>query len=34
MSGSKIYSNMRVEADQRDGIIAMLKEEVYHLKKN
>ena len=34
MSGSKIYSNMRVEADQKDVIIARLKEEIYHLKKN
>ena len=34
MSASKIYSNMRVEADQKDVIIARLKEEIYHLKKN
>lgn len=34
MSGTKIYSNLRVEADQKDVIIARLKEELYHLKKN
>ena len=34
MSATKIYSNLRVEADQKDVIIARLKEEIYHLKKN
>lgn len=34
MSATKIISNMRVEADQKDVVIARLKEEVYHLKKN
>jgi hypothetical protein len=34
MSGTKIYSNLRVEADQKDVIIGRLKEELYHLKKN
>ena len=34
MSATKNYSNMRVEADQKDVIIARMKEEIYHLKKN
>ena len=34
MSASKYLSPMRVEADQKEVIIADLKEEVYHLKKN
>ena len=34
MSASKFYSPLRVEADQKEIIIAHLKEEIYHLKKN
>ena len=34
MSASKFYSPLRGEADQKEVIIAHLKEEIYHLKKN
>ena len=34
MSASKFYSPLRVEADQKEVIIAHLKEEIYHLRKN
>ena len=34
MSASKYLSPLRVEADQKEIIIAHLKEEIYHLKKN
>lgn len=34
MSASKYLSPLRVEADQKEVIIAQLREELYHLKKN
>lgn len=34
MSATKFISPLRVEADQKDVIIAHLKEELYSLKRN
>ena len=34
MSATKYLTPLRIESDQKDIIIAQLKEELYHLKKN
>lgn len=34
MSATKFITPLRVEADQKEIIIAHLKEELYHLKRN
>lgn len=34
MSATKYLTPLRIESDQKDVIIAQLKEELYHLKKN
>ena len=34
MSATKYLTPLRIESDQKDIIIAQLKEELYHLQKN